>query len=67
MHQSDQRTGLGITTKVFHFTVAWATNAAVLVEAATALATPIWSAVSTKTFTDGWTRVPRSGLDEVFE
>ena len=50
------------TTSSFHtpsngfgFRISWATNASVVVEACTDLATPGWSPVSTNTLSDGWT------------
>jgi len=45
---------LGVRTNQFGFTVAWATNLNVVVEAATDLANPIWSPVQTNTLTSGW-------------
>jgi hypothetical protein len=44
----------GVRTNQFGFTVAWATNLYVVVEAATDLANPIWSPVQTNTLTSGW-------------
>jgi hypothetical protein len=37
------------------FRISWATNPSVVVEASTALASPVWSVVSTNTLVDGWT------------
>jgi hypothetical protein len=50
----------------FGFTISWATNASVVVEAATNLANPVWIPVSTNTLTGGtnyfsdpqWTNYP---------
>lgn len=44
---------LGINTNGFRFTVSWATNASVVVEAASSLSHPIWSPVVTNALTDG--------------
>ena len=57
---------LGVTTNQFGFTISWATNVAVVVEACTNLAQPVWSSVETNTLTDGssyfsdpqWTNFP---------
>jgi len=57
---------LGARTNGFGFTISWATNALVVVEAAESLANPVWTPVSTNTlaggvayFTDsGWTNYP---------
>ena len=45
----------GIQTNGFGFTVSWATNASVVVEAIPTLTMPTWSPVSTNALTDGWT------------
>jgi hypothetical protein len=44
---------LGIKTNGFGLTVSWATNASIVVEAATSLANPVWSPVVTNALTDG--------------
>lgn len=44
----------GIQTNQFVFTVSWATNLSVLVEACTNLAYPSWVPVATNTLTSGW-------------
>jgi hypothetical protein len=44
---------LGVRSNQFGFIVSWATNLNVVVEAATDLANPIWSAVQTNTLTSG--------------
>jgi hypothetical protein len=44
----------GIQTNAFGFRISWATNAPVVVEASTTLASPAWSPVSTNTLTSGW-------------
>ena len=44
----------GVRTKQFGFTVAWATNLNVVVEAAGDLANPIWSPVKTNILKSGW-------------
>ena len=46
--------GYGVQANQFGFTVSWATNLNVVVEAATDLANPIWSPVQTNTLTSGW-------------
>ena len=43
----------GVLTNQFGFVVSWATNASVVVEACTNLASPNWSPVSTNTLTGG--------------
>jgi hypothetical protein len=56
----------GVHTDGFGFTVSWATNVPVVVEACTSLANPIWCPVGTNTLTDGasyfidpqWTNYP---------
>jgi hypothetical protein len=45
---------LGVRTGHFGFTVSWATNLSVVVEAATNLANPIWSSVATNNLPGGW-------------
>jgi len=56
----------GMQTNGFGFTISWATNIPVVVEACTNLANPLWSPVGTNTLTDGssyfsdpqWTNYP---------
>ena len=58
--------GFGMQPGGFGFTISWATNASIVVEAATNLANPIWIPVSTNTLTGGtnhfsdpqWTNYP---------
>ena len=58
--------GFGVQPGGFGFTISWATNASVVVEAATNLANPVWIPVSANTLTDGtnyfsdpqWTNYP---------
>ena len=58
--------GFGVQPGGFGFTISWATNASVVVEAATNLANPVWIPVSTNTLTGGtnyfsdpqWTNYP---------
>jgi hypothetical protein len=58
--------GLGAQNKQFGFTISWATNLSVVVQAATNLANPVWIPVSTSTLTSGtnyfsdpqWTNYP---------
>jgi hypothetical protein len=61
-----QGPGFGVQNNQFGFTISWATNAAVVVEASTNLAPPVWLPVTTNTlaagsayFTDPqWTNSP---------
>jgi hypothetical protein len=56
----------GVQTNGFGFTISWATNISVVVEASTDLANPIWSPVGTNTLISGsscfsdpqWTNYP---------
>jgi hypothetical protein len=56
----------GVKTNQFGFTISWATNIPVVVEACTDLANPIWNPVATNTLTAGssyfcdpqWTNYP---------
>jgi hypothetical protein len=58
--------GLGVTTNGLGFTISWATNLQVVVEACTDLACSNWSPVSTNTLVNGtnyfcdtgWTNYP---------
>ena len=58
--------GFGVQPGGFGFTISWATNASVVVEAATNLANPVWIPVSTSPLTGGtiyfsdpqWTNYP---------
>jgi hypothetical protein len=58
--------GLGATTNGFSFTISWATNVPIVVEACTNLANPIWTPVATNALTNGtfnfrdpkWTNYP---------
>jgi hypothetical protein len=58
--------GFGVQSGGFGFTISWATNVSVVVEAATNLANPVWIPVSTNTLTGGtnyfsdpqWTNYP---------
>ena len=58
--------GFGVQPGGFGFTISWATNASVVVEAATNLANPVWIPVSTNPLTSGtnyfsdpaWTNYP---------
>ena len=45
---------VGVRTEGFGFTISWATNASVVVEACTNLANPTWTPVGTNLLTDGW-------------
>jgi hypothetical protein len=44
---------LGVLSNQFGFTVSWATNLNVVVEAATDLASPVWSPLQTNALTSG--------------
>jgi hypothetical protein len=56
----------GVETNGFGFTISWATNASIVVQAATNLANPVWIPVSTSPLTNGtsyfsdpqWTNYP---------
>jgi hypothetical protein len=56
----------GVQTNCFGFSISWATNISVVVEACTDLANPVWSSVATNTLTAGtsyfsdsqWTNYP---------
>ena len=58
--------GSGVRSNGFHFTIFWATNAAVVVDACTNLASPNWQPMQTNTLTTGsadfsdwqWTNFP---------
>ena len=45
---------LGVQTNGFGFTVSWATNASVVVEASTDLGKPSWSPLATNSLAGGW-------------
>jgi hypothetical protein len=45
--------GFGVQTNAFGFTISWATNLAVVVEACTNLANPVWQPVQTNTLVGG--------------
>jgi hypothetical protein len=45
--------GLGGTTNGFGFTISWATNTPVVVEACTNLADPVWTPVTTNALVNG--------------
>ena len=49
----NQGPGFGVQSNQFGFTISWATNVSVVVEAATNLANPVWLPVSTNTLTGG--------------
>lgn len=58
--------GFGVQTNGFGFIISWLTNISVVVDATTNLANPVWTPVSTNTFTNGvsyfsdpqWTNYP---------
>ena len=62
----DHSASFGVPPGGFGFTISWATNVSVVVEAATNLANPVWIPVSTNTLTGGtnqfsdpqWTNYP---------
>ena len=45
--------GLGVTTNGFVFTISWATNRSVVVQAATNLANPVWTPLATNLLVSG--------------
>ena len=45
--------GLGVRNNQFQFTISWAANTIVVVEASTNLSNPIWQSVQTNTLTGG--------------
>jgi len=49
----NQGPGFGVQSNQFGFTISWATNALVVVEACTNLSNPAWLPVSTNTLTGG--------------
>jgi len=49
----NQGLGFGALTNGFSFTISWATNAGVVVEACTDLASPVWQPLQTNTLVDG--------------
>ena len=53
-HSADSRKERWRADEHFGFIISWATNAPVVVEAASSLAEPSWSPVSTNTLSDGW-------------
>jgi hypothetical protein len=63
---SNNTPGFGVQTNQFGFTISWATNLSVVVEACTNLANPVWLPASTITLTSGtsyfidpqWTNYP---------
>lgn len=44
----------GFQTNAFGFRISWASNAVVVVEAATNVSAPLWLQIQTNTLTDGW-------------
>jgi len=50
----DNSPSFGLSTNGFGFTVSWATNATVSVEACTNLLAPSWSSIATNTLVNGW-------------
>ena len=45
--------GIGVQNNCFSFTISWATNLSVVVEAATNLAKPVWTSLATNSLTSG--------------
>ena len=45
--------GFGLQTNAFAFTISWATNSSVVVQACTNLSSPVWTPIQTKTLTNG--------------
>jgi hypothetical protein len=52
---------LGVQGNAFAFTISWATNVSVVVEACTNLACPVWVPIQTNTLSNGW-----CGFSEAF-
>jgi hypothetical protein len=58
--------GFGVRTNAFGFTIAWATNIPIVVNACTNLANPVWSPLATNSLAHGsscfrdsqWTNYP---------
>ena len=50
----DNSSSFGVRSNRFGFTISWATNTSVVVEASTNLATPNWCALATNTLISGW-------------
>ena len=58
--------GFGVQNNQFGFTVSWATNGSIVVEACTNLANPVWSPMATNALASGtnhfsdpqWTNYP---------
>jgi hypothetical protein len=58
--------GLGVTNKKFNFTVSWATNTSVVIQACTNLSNPVWISLATNALKNGtnyfsdpqWTSYP---------
>ena len=59
--------GLGVQSNQFGFTISWATNISVVVQASTNLSNPVWTPLATNALVDGtnyfsdpnWTKYPR--------
>jgi hypothetical protein len=66
LNSSNGNTNLGVQNRQFGFTISWATNAPVVVEASSTLSNPAWTAVSTNILNTGsfyfsdpqWTNYP---------
>lgn len=66
LNSASGNTNFGVQNNQFGFTVSWATNLSVVIQAATNLANPIWTSLSTNAFTNGtfyfndpkWTNYP---------
>jgi hypothetical protein len=62
----NNNTNFWVQSNSFSFTISWATNTSVVIEASTTLANPIWSPVATNSFSNGlsyfsdsrWTNYP---------
>jgi hypothetical protein len=67
VYEVNHSAGFGVQPGGFGFTISWATNVSVVVEAATNLANPIWIPVATNTLVNGtnaftdsaWTKYPK--------
>jgi hypothetical protein len=66
LNSVNNNTSFGVQNKQFGFTVSWATNLSIIVQASTNLASPIWIPVSTNALASGsfyfsdpqWTNYP---------
>ena len=55
--------GLGVQSNQFGFTISWATNISVVVQASTNLSNPVWTPLATNALVDGTNYFSDPGLD----